>query len=107
VAIRVENLFANLSELSSSEHSLTLFENPSVKIERIVSQSYNSPPGYWYDQDEDEWIIVVRGEATLEFEEGELVRMKEGDYLTIPRHVKHRVHQTSPETIWLAVHVRR
>jgi cupin 2 domain-containing protein len=107
VAIRVENLFANLSELSSSEHSLTLFENPSVKIERIVSQSYNSPPGFWYDQDEDEWIIVVRGEATLEFEEGELVRMKEGDYLTIPRHVKHRVHQTSPETIWLAVHVRR
>jgi cupin 2 domain-containing protein len=107
VAIRVENLFANLSELSSSEHSLTLFENPSVKIERIVSQSYNSPPGFWYDQDEDEWVIVVRGEATLEFEEGELVRMKEGDYLTIPRHVKHRVHQTSPETIWLAVHVRR
>jgi cupin 2 domain-containing protein len=107
VAIRVENLFANLPELSSSEHSLSLFENPSVKIERIVSQSYSSPPGFCYDQEEDEWVIVVRGEATLEFEEGELVRMKEGDYLTIPRHVKHRVHQTSPETVWLAVHVRR
>jgi cupin 2 domain-containing protein len=106
MTIRVDNLFANLPELSSSEHSQSLFENPSVKIERIVSQSSNSPPGFWYDQDEDEWVIVVRGEATLEFEGGELVRMNEGDYVTIPRHVRHRVQQTSPETIWLAVHIR-
>jgi cupin 2 domain-containing protein len=106
VTIRVDNLFANLPELSSSEHSLSLFENPSVKIERIVSQSYSSPPGFWYDQNDDEWVIVVRGEATLEFEEGELVRMKTGDYVTIPRHVKHRVQQTDAKTIWLAVHIR-
>jgi len=107
MTIRVENLFANLPELSGSEHLLSLFENPSVKIERIVSQSYSSPPGFWYDQDEDEWVIVVRGKTALEFEGGELVRMQEGDYLTIPRHVKHRVHQTSPEPIWLAVRIRR
>jgi cupin 2 domain-containing protein len=50
--------------------------------------------------------MVVRGEETLEFEGGELVRMQEGDYLTIPRHVKHRVQRTGPKTIWLAVHVR-
>lgn len=106
MTIRVDNFFANLPELSSSEQFLSLFENPSVKIERIVSQSYSSPPGFWYDQDEDEWVIVVRGEATLEFEGGELVHMKEGDYVTIPRHVKHRVQQTDPNTIWLAVRVR-
>jgi cupin 2 domain-containing protein len=106
MTIRVDNLFANLPELSESEQSLSLFEKPRIKIERIVSESYRSSAGFWYDQDEDEWVVVVRGEATLEFEGGELVRMKEGDYVTIPRHVKHRVHQTDPKTIWLAVHVR-
>jgi cupin 2 domain-containing protein len=102
-----DNLFRNLPELSgSAEKSLSLFENPSVKIERIASRSYSSPSGFWYDQDEDEWVMVMRGEAVLEFEGGELVRMKEGDYVTIPRHVKHRVQQTDPNTIWLAVHIR-
>jgi cupin 2 domain-containing protein len=105
VTIRVDNLFANLPELSSSEHFLSLFENPFVKIQRIVSESYSSPPGFWYDQDEDEWVIVVRGKATLEFEGGELVRMQEGDYVTIPRHVRHRVQQTDSKTIWLAVRI--
>jgi cupin 2 domain-containing protein len=50
--------------------------------------------------------MVMRGEATLEFEEGELVRMTEGDYVTIPRRVKHRVQRTDPNTIWLSVHIR-
>ena len=104
--IRVDNLFANLPELSESEQSLSLFEKPSIKIQRIVSESYSSPAGFWYDQDEDEWVVVVRGKTTLEFEGGELVRMQEGDYVTIPRHVKHRVQQTGPQTIWLSVHVR-
>jgi cupin 2 domain-containing protein len=105
VTIRIENLFANLPELPGSEQSLSLFEKPAIKIQRIVSQTYSSPPDCWYDQDEDEWVIVVRGEAILEFEAGELVHMKEGDYVTIPRHVKHRVLQTDPKTIWLAVHI--
>ena len=64
------NLFANLPELSGSEQSLTLFEDSGITIQRIVSQSYNSPVDFWYDQDEDEWLMVVRGEATLEFEGG-------------------------------------
>ncbi len=106
MTIRVDNLFANLPELSESEQSLILFENRSIKIQRIVSESYNSPAGFWYDQDEDEWVIVLRGEAILEFEGGELVRMKDGDHVTITRHVRHRVQQTDPKTIWLAVRIR-
>jgi cupin 2 domain-containing protein len=106
MTIRVENLFANLPDIFGSEQLISLFENPSIKIQRIVSQAYRGPPGFWYDQEDDEWVIVVRGEAILEFEAGELVHMKEGDYLTIPRHVKHRVQQTDPKTIWLAVHIR-
>ena len=106
MTIRVDNLFANLPELYESEQSLSLFEKPSIKIERLVSESYSSPAGFWYDQDEDEWVVVLRGKATLEFEEGQLVYMQEGDYVTISRHVKHRVRQTDPKTIWLSVHVR-
>ena len=106
MTIRVDNLFANLPELYESEQSLSLFEKPSIEIERIVSESYSSPAGFWYDQDEDEWVVVLRGKATLEFEEGQLVHMQEGDYVTIPRHVRHRVQRTDPKTIWLAVRIR-
>ena len=106
MTIRVDNLFANLPELYESEQSLSLFEKPSIEIVRIVSESYSSPAGFWYDQDEDEWVVVLRGKATLEFEEGQLVYMQEGDYVTISRHVKNRVRQTDPKTIWLSVHVR-
>ena len=93
-------------EPSDQEELSILFQNPCATIERIVSQSYSSPAGFWYDQDEDEWVVVLRGKATLEFEEGQLVYMQEGDYVTISRHVKHRVRQTDPKTIWLSVHVR-
>jgi cupin 2 domain-containing protein len=103
--IRVDNIFTALPEALGQEHVFRLFENQSVKIERIVSHSHKSPPGFWYDQPEDEWVMVLRGRATLEFEGGEFVEMKEKDYLTIPSHVKHRVHETDTETIWLAVHI--
>jgi cupin 2 domain-containing protein len=106
MTIEVENIFRDLPELSSQEEVSTLFQNSCGKIARIVSQAYSGSPGFWYDQDDDEWVMVVRGEATLEFEGGELVRMKEGDHVTIPRHVKHRVAETDAQTIWLAVHVR-
>src|SRR4029077_3275504 len=100
MTMRVDNLFANLPELYESEQSLSLFEKPSIKIERIVSQSYSSPAGFWYDQDERGGGIVLRGEAAVEFEGGEIVRMKEGDHVTIARHVRHRVQQTDTKTLW-------
>jgi cupin 2 domain-containing protein len=83
-----------------------LFANASVKIERIVSHSHSSPPGFWYDQDEDEWVIVLKGRGVVEFEDGETMVVAEGDYVTIPRHLRHRVVETSEETLWLAVHAK-
>jgi len=102
----VKNLFANISTANRGEEFLPLFENANVKIERIVSHAQASPAGLWYDQEEDEWVAIICGTATLEFVSGEQVELKAGDYLTIARHVQHRVARTSEETIWLAVHLK-
>ena len=105
--INVENIYAGIATAVDREQFLTLFENGVVKVERIVSHSYQSPMDFWYDQSESEWVIVLRGAATLEFEGGHLVEMKEGDHFVIPSHVKHRVRRTSAQTVWLAVHVKQ
>ena len=104
--MEIKNLFAGIADAKSGEEFLTLFENANAKIERIVSHTHSSPAGCLYDQVEEEWVVVLRGTATLEFAAGELVELKEGDCLTIPRHVKHRVARTGKDTIWLAVHLR-
>ena len=104
--METKNLFAKLASAQSGESFLTLFDNANVRIERIVSHAHASPAGFWYDQDEDEWLAVLRGAATLEFAGGEQVDLNAGDFLTIARHVQHRVARTSEETIWLAVHLR-
>ena len=106
MVVRWNNVFAGASAVVGEESFLTLFESGSVKIERIVSRSHSSPPGFWYDQAEGEWVILVRGQAILEFADGNLVELKVGDYLAIAPHVKHRVQQTTPETVWLAVHMK-
>jgi cupin 2 domain-containing protein len=102
----VKNIFTGSMAISGEERVFTLLENAALRIEKIVSHSHSSAEGFWYDQSQDEWVIVLRGAATLEFPAGELIDMNEGDYLTIPRHVKHRVRRTSPETVWLAVHMK-
>lgn len=75
-----------------------------TRIERIVSDGHSSPAGFWYDQDEDEWVLLVQGGATLELAAPEeRVELGPGDYLFIPAHRRHRVERTQPRTVWLAV----
>jgi len=105
-AMDVKNLFAKLAHAKGGEEFLTLFENTNAKIERIVSHAHSSPAGFWYDQAEDEWVTILQGAAILEFFDGERVELHQGDYLTIARHVKHRVAHTSADTVWLAVHLK-
>ncbi|MGH7875988.1 MAG: cupin domain-containing protein [Candidatus Binatia bacterium] len=106
MSLVVQNIFTSARVAGSAEDFLTLFENGSVKIERIVSNRQSSPPDFWYDQPGDEWVIVLRGSATLEFFDGEPMDLRTGDYLQIARHVRHRVARTGDETIWLAVHLK-
>ncbi len=101
------NLFSNIPPSLPQELIETILSKPNVRIERIVSHSHSSPEGFWYDQDEHEWVIVLKGEARLQFEDS-IVEMKPGDFVNIPAHRKHRVEWTTPDepTIWLAVFYR-
>ncbi len=85
----------------------TMVETGSLRLERIVSRGHTTPIGQWYDQDHDEWVMVVRGSAVLIFEsDGRRMVMEPGDYVIIPAHERHRVEWTSEheDTVWIALH---
>jgi cupin 2 domain-containing protein len=101
------NIFANIPNDLPHELFETLKTNASFRIERIVSQGHASAEGFWYDQDQDEWILLLRGAARLRFEDdGRLVELARGDFIDIPAHKRHRVEWTDPgqPTVWLAIH---
>jgi cupin 2 domain-containing protein len=85
----------------------TLLEGGSFRIERIVSSGQASPEGFWYDQDEHEWVMVLSGSAGLQMEgRDDLLTLRAGQAVNIPAHCRHRVAWTSDEepTVWLAIH---
>jgi cupin 2 domain-containing protein len=100
----VKNLFANLPGPAAQEDFLTLAQMGNGRVERIVSNGQRSPKDFWYDQPENEWVLLLQGRASLQFEDGHIVRLKAGDYLLIASHTKHRVEETSPDSIWLVVY---
>lgn len=102
----MDNIFRVLGELSYEELCEPILEANNILIERIVSRGQITPPGEWYDQEKDEWVILLQGEAELSYTDGHRLKLKAGDYLLIPAHQQHRVEYTSsdPICIWLAVH---
>lgn len=102
------NLLASLPEKLDSEVFEEIVRSSTVRIERIVSNGHQTPDGKWYDQDENEWVMVVKGAASLEFEDGSKINLSAGDYVNLPAHAKHRVTWTAPNevTVWLAVFYR-
>jgi cupin 2 domain-containing protein len=102
----LKSLFENMPADLRQEFFETLVASDRVKIERIVSQGHASPEGFWYDQDENEFVVVLQGSAGLRMDgEDDLIVLKPGDYVDIPAHARHRVEWTDPSgaTIWLAV----
>lgn len=73
-------------------------------LERIVSHGHTTPEGEWYDQERDEWVAVLEGEARLEYADGVKVHLRRGDQLFLPKHCRHRVSYTSAPCVWLAMH---
>ena len=104
--MQLHNLLANIPAQLNSEQSERLVSKGAVTIERILSRGQSSPDSGWYDQNEDEWVAVIDGEAILEFADGRNYHLHAGDHLLIPAHSQHRVSWTPSDrtTIWLAVH---
>lgn len=99
------NIFGVSACVSKEEVSNTLFSGKNIKIEQIISSGQISPAEGWYDQELNEWVILLDGKAKLEFENKLIKTLKKGDYLMIPAHYRHKVIYTSskPPCIWLAV----
>lgn len=103
-----KNMFSNIPEQLPEELIESILDGGRVRIERIVSRGHVTTPGQWYDQEWDEWVLLLQGHATLLYEsDREFLSMKAGDYLLIPAHTRHRVEWTQPDedTIWLAVYL--
>ncbi len=102
------NVFADIPAALPSERFDLLLQLATCRLERIVSSGHATPSGEWYDQDRDEWVVLLQGQAGLRFadEDGERT-LDPGDYLWIPAHRRHRVEWTSrrPPAIWLALHL--
>lgn len=104
----MENIFAGLPDNQAEEVFTELLIKENVRIERIVSLGHVSPALGWYEQEQHEWVLVLEGEAVLQFADGSEVRLKRGNHCDIPAGRRHKVSWTDPDrpTIWLAVHYR-
>ncbi len=102
----MDNIFQYTNQLSEQEIFETILNSKNLKIERIISTGQITSEDTWYDQEEDEWVILLQGKASLLFFDNSSINLKAGDYLLIKAHQKHRVTFTSfdPPCIWLAIH---
>jgi cupin 2 domain-containing protein len=100
----LNNLLVDIPANLPDEVVETLLTTVSFRVERIVSHGHQSPAGFWYDQEDHEWVLLVAGAARLQFE-SEIVELKPGAFLNIPAHRQHRMQWTdlSQPTIWLAI----
>ena len=102
----MDNIFQFTNQLSDHVVFETILNSKNVKIERIISTGKTTAEDTWYDQEEDEWVMLLQGKATLLFFDNSSINLQAGDYLLIKSHLKHRVTFTSfePPCIWLAIH---
>jgi cupin 2 domain-containing protein len=100
------NIYEVPQEVSQLEKFEQIVSGKNIQIEHIVSTGQTTTSEQWYDQELDEWVILLQGEAELSYVDNMKIKLKAGDYLLIPAHTKHRVEYTSiePACIWLAVH---
>jgi cupin 2 domain-containing protein len=99
------NLLRDLPPDSAGEVTERLAASSAVRIERIVSRGEVSPEGFWYDQHDAEFVLVLSGAARLRFVDGEVIALGPGDWVDIAPHRRHRVDWTDPDrpTVWLVV----
>jgi len=104
--MEIINIFDAIPAHLPEEISQTMLDGDGIRIERIVSNGQASPEGFWYDQSEHEWVLLLEGSAGLEIEgEDAVCNLRKGDYVLLSAHQRHRVAWTDAdsETIWLAI----
>ncbi|MFL5339113.1 MAG: hypothetical protein ACJ8F7_03015 [Gemmataceae bacterium] len=102
------NLFAGIPAELPAELIEVLWRSGPARVERIVSRGHATPPGEWFDQDTDEWVVLLTGAAGLRIDgRSDVVMLRPGDHLLLPARRRHRVEWTAAdvETVWLAVHI--
>ena len=105
--MEIRSLFDDVPDRLANELYSPVLETKQFRLVRIVSTGQATPDGEWYDQDQNEWIIILRGRARILFADGDGSKhLGPGEYLRIPAHVRHRVEETDPDqpTIWLALY---
>ncbi len=109
--IEVKNIYnltgilKSVDEKLKEEYFEEIIQSENFKLERIISECHRSPENFWYDQDKNEFVLLLKGSAEILFEDNTLIKMKEGDYIIIPAHLKHRVEKTDElqKTFWLTL----
>lgn len=104
-----ESIFRPVPDRTTGELLETLIERSGIRIERIVSTGQATPEGVWYDQPDDEWVLLLSGSACLLIQgEPEPLLLQQGDYLLLPARCRHRVEWTDEkkQTVWLACHLK-
>ena len=105
--MEIKNIYSKPKETSDEQEIFeTLHKNENLQIERIITQKPFELPGEWYDQEKDEWVLLLEGEAELEFKDEFPIKLFKGDHIFIPAHKIHRVKQSAidQKCIWLAIH---
>ena len=101
-----KNIFGNIPAELPDELFEEIIAGNEFRMERIISYNHHSPEGFWYDQDENELVLLLQGSAGLSFEGADKsVVLRPADYIVIPKHLRHRVEWTDPDqkTVWLAL----
>ncbi len=104
--MQVKNFFEDVPASLEDEYFEDIISSPYFRLEKIISDGHSSPEGFWYDQDKNEFVLLLSGSAEIAFNDEPTIHLKPGDYFIIPAHKKHRVEKTdlNEKTIWLTLH---
>ena len=98
----MNNIFIPNQTNPEEEQFDTLLQTANIHIEKITSHGQSSDK--WYEQEKDEWVVLIEGEGELLFKDGTKVKLLKGEHVYIPKMKRHKVIYTSSPAIWLAIH---
>ncbi len=106
--MEIKNIYLQKNKSSKSEIIEEIISTKSFKIEKISSFGHPTPNNKWYNQDKNEWVLLLKGHAILKFKKDDYkINLNEGDYILIKKHLEHRVEYTSDDALWLCFHYNK